>query len=250
MDTCARDFSSCDQRYLVFIYLPLPRHDRILALGIRESLKKTRARSILVRSKLAGDIILGERHEEEGQVEDRLLAASALVMMVYGEQMLGQRVWYFGAHCRAPSAASGVPRPFGQSHPDLSPLSDRAFFSWGPLRGVSSTQVFVEHCTGTCKGILFHYENGAVRAVGQCRLNTDRTESVAQPTHLVFRTESLSHWQRFRGPLYAVRVRFEREANVNGNDERFKGWTLREMEGILKFWFTHEYSFVAVEGGE
>ncbi|KAB5572269.1 hypothetical protein GE09DRAFT_1170482 [Coniochaeta sp. 2T2.1] len=241
MDTFARDFPNRLRRTVVWIYLPISRHDRTLVLGIREALP-SRDLNVLIRTELIGDVIVGLQ-STGGRVKDQCLAASAPLIMIYGEPGEGRPVRFFGAYCR-PSSEQALPRPFRLEKPGPCPIDD-AYFSWAPLRGVSSTIVFYNQSTGFCLGIMFRYQNGGVRAVGQCRLQVDPAEIFVQPVRLCFRaTSSCSHRNQM---THKVQVKFEHDAPTDFTQKNFAGWESRPLVGLIKFWFTPESSFLVVE---
>jgi hypothetical protein len=177
--------------------------------------------------------------------EDRCLAKSAPVTMIYGEPPKeGHLVRFFGAHCRAPSDRA-LPQPFRPEKPGPSPFGDNAHFSWASLDGVSSTLVFSDHSTGFCRGIVFRYQNGGSRAIGQCRLHVDTTESVARPLRLCFRADSYpSRWPR---TAHGVQVVFRQDAPTIHTEKDPEGWGSRPVQGLVMFWFTSESSLLVVE---
>ncbi|KAL2185713.1 hypothetical protein L209DRAFT_756953 [Thermothelomyces heterothallicus CBS 203.75] len=241
MDTFTRNFPNRLRRTIVWIYLPISQHDRIFVLGIREALQ-SRDLNVLVRTELIGDIIIGL--QSKGDVKDRCLAASAPLTMIYSEPREGRPVRFFGAYCRPP-LDQALPKPFRLEKPGSCPIDDDAYFSWAPLCGVSSTLVFYDQNTGFCRGIVFRYQNGGSRAVGQCRLYVDPAESVDRPVRLCFRTSSCpSRWNRMR---YMVQVKFKQGARINRIEKDIEGWESRPMKGLVKYWFTTESSFLVVE---
>lgn len=203
---------------------------------------KTGDLNILVRTELTGDIIMGL--QSKGNAKDRCLATSAPVTLIYGEPKEGRSGRFFGAHC-APPSDRALPKPFRLEKPGPSPIGDDVYFSWASLDNVSSTLVFYDHSTGFCRGVIFHYRNGGSRAIGQCRLEVDATESLARPAPFCFRTDSSpSRWNR---TIHRVQVKFQLDAPTNPVQEAVEGWESRPMQGLVKFWFTSEASFLAVE---
>jgi hypothetical protein len=132
--------------------------------------------------------------------------------------------------------------------PGPCPIDD-AYFSWAPLGDVSSTLVFYDQHTGTCQGIVFHYKNGAARAVGQCRPHVDPAESVVKPVRLCFRATSSTRRNQM---IYKVQVKFKQDASTTCTEKTEKdieGWESQPMQGLVKFWFTHESTVLVVEKG-
>lgn len=240
MDTFARNFPNRLRRTVVWIYLPISQHDRALVLGIREALQ-SRDLNVLVRMELMGDIIIGL--QSKGVVKDRCLAASAPFTMIYSEPREGCPVRFFGAYCKPP-LDQALPKPFRLEKPGPCPIDDDAYFSWAPLCDVSSTLVFYDQNTGFCRGIVFRYQKGGSRAVGQCRLQLDPAESVVRPVWLCFRTNFCS--SRWNRRVYMVQVKFKQGARTNHTKD-IEGWESRPMKGLVKFRFTPESSFLVVE---
>lgn len=212
-------------------------------LGIREG-RQLRNQSIVIRTKLVGDVIVGMQCK--GAIRDWNFGVSAPLTMIYGEPKQGSSINLFGAYCRIPADEGPANPVFRLPNPSGSTMDDNAYFSWAPLSGVSSTLVFYDEHNGACKGILFRYRNGGARAVGQCRLQVDPTQGVDQPVRVCFRVDSCS--SRFNRTLYLTRVKFEQTPQAGGTAE-VEGWESHQMEGMIKFWFTTESGFVAVEDG-
>jgi len=241
MDTFVRNFPNRLGRTVVWIYLPLSQQDRALVLGIRKELQ-SRDLKILIRMELIGDVVIGLQSKD--QVKDRCLAASPPLTMIYGEPSEGCPVRFFGAHSGSPSDEAH-PKPFRLEKPGPCPIDNDAYFSWAPLCAVLSTLVFYDHNTGSCRGILFRYQNGGSRAVGQCRLQVDPAESVVQPARFCFRANSCpSRWNRM---TQTVQVKFKQGARNNHTEKDIDGWESHPMKGLVKFWFTPESSFLVVE---
>lgn len=228
---------------LVWIYLPLPPQDRAVALGIQEVLRGRF--NILVRTELMGDIMVGLQPKGDGKA--RCLAASAPVTIIYGERKEGFPMRFFGSYSRLPVSQSLI-EPFRLEYPGPCPIDgNNVYFSWAPLCGVASTLVFYDEYTRYCYGILFHYQNGGSRAVGECRLHVDPAERVDRPARLCFKAIPLYVPHR-RDPIYRkTQVKFKQDDQTSGTENGMEGWEIRPMQGILKFWFTTVSSALVVE---
>lgn len=245
-ESCAMDtfvhFHNRRRLTLTWIYLPISQHDRVLVLGIQATVQ-FRFVSLLVRTELIGDVIIGE--QSEGELDDRHWAAFAPLTMLYGEPVEGRPVRFVGGHCRVPRDGA-LPKLFPLKGPGPCPIDDSCtFFSWAPLSAVASTLVFYDQNTGFCRGTLFQYQNGGSRAVGQCRLHVDPAESVVQPGQLCFRVNSSLSFRNRTIPT--VEVKFRQAARTNPTKKDMDGWESRPMKGLVKFWFTTEASFLVVE---
>lgn len=230
-------FSNRLRRSIVWIYLPISKGDRMLALGVRQAPKT--GLNILARTQLIGDIILGE-HIKDG-FKDWCLARSSPVTLIYGEPIGELRVPFFGAYC-ALSPEPPLPRPFPLQRPGPNPIDGYSYFSWAPLDGISSTTTFSDQSTGFCRGIIFQYESGGARAVGQCRLDVDATETVAHPLMLyLFTKRYTSRWNRSHPK---TQVQFKHNSQ---HEQSAQGWECHKLRGHVKFWYTNESSILVVE---
>ncbi|KAK3899000.1 hypothetical protein C8A05DRAFT_46825 [Staphylotrichum tortipilum] len=249
MDTAAR--IRHPGLHLAWIYLPLSRDDPPLVLGARITL--TGDLSILVRTQRAGGVILGPHYSHSSpfinRLFDQVLAASRPITMIYGEPSLGGTLRLFGAHPSFRTDVETQPAPFSMAYPQPNPISDRlaTYFSWAPLANVSSTVAFYDDASGDCQGVVFHYEGGGARAVGQCRLQVDRAERVDRPARLCFRTENVETRDHF--VVYRVQARFEQHSPSTPDDDsdQPEGWKTQSMRGIVKFWFSTGSSYLEVE---
>ncbi|PTD13439.1 hypothetical protein FCULG_00005077 [Fusarium culmorum] len=139
-------FDKRRQKSIIWVYLPMPKNDRLLVLGVRHGLRSKT--NILVRTRQIGDIIIG-RHTT-GEFRDICLAKSAPVTIVYNEPPEGYIVNYFGAYCRSPDRLElSTPFPLERCSPH--PLGDESYFSWAPLDRVSSTLTFNDPKTDIAK---------------------------------------------------------------------------------------------------
>jgi hypothetical protein len=230
----------------VWIYVPISEKDHPLLLGLQNN-QSSKFQSILIRTKLVGDIVVGiERFESPLQ---RYVFVTAPVTMVYGTPKNGYPVRFFGAYNKElpdPDPAHSEPFPRYSHYGDY-PLGSRAHYSCAPLGSVSSVRVFYDPSTGCCRGILFHYYNGGTRAVGQCRVNVDPTKDVSRPTRLRFLLEEDHSPTRTPRLVRTVRVRFVQDP-VDGNAEgNIEGWETRPMEGSVAFWVNHHSAFMIVK---
>ncbi len=245
MDTYTRELGDRGRRIpVVWIYLPIATRDRVLLLGTRRA-SQSGDRCILVRTKLAGDIIIGKEMREN--VEDCWLAAPAPVAMLYGDPKPGRNIAFFGGHNKAMRPDPALLRPFELPGPGNYVVLGQPYFSWAPLGGVSSVVVFSHEGTGACRGILFRYHDGGARAVGQCRLYVDPTTSVLQPVQICFRTNADP--SRFTKPTHTLQVKFRGTHPGDTSNKVEEGWESRQMEGIIKFWICgddYESSYLEV----
>lgn len=115
-------------------------------------------------------------------------------------------------------------------------------FSSAPLMNVTRIHVFENRAHGYCKAILLEYENGAQRAVGNCRLGVDPAKTYLNPSHICYRLGSvLSQPEKHR--LLWVDTGSE---CAHTHDEDAQGWVCSVMEGHLKFMFAGNISRIAI----
>jgi len=149
----------------------------------------------------------------------------------------------FGAYPRKTPSGDKI-AAFRHPRSSSAPFQD-AYLSSAPLESVVRLQVFHAGDGGDgslCRGILLDYENGAQRALGQCRYNVDPTETYSQPAFICIletTTPPRPGWNKQR---QAVRV--EGACGEHGHDG--DGWTCFTMEGNLEFWFTGEEASLTI----
>ncbi len=112
-------------------------------------------------------------------------------------------------------------------------------FSSASLDNVSSVSVFYDEKTRYCWGMLFEYENGGLRSVGQCRLHVDANKTYTKPSKLCFRTG-------IHSVPDGVIVEF---GNNQSRHEHVvdKGWQCQSLNGTLIFWFSSRRSLLFVD---
>ncbi len=231
-----------------WIYLPLCRDDPPIAFGTRTTWAGDV--NILVRTQRTGGVILGRHYYSGAPLRDYVLAAGRPISIIYGEPDPGQPLRLLGAHPGLSLLAEYPAAPFSMAYPQPNPINYSClnYFSWAPLANVSSTVTFYDEASGRCRGIIFHYEGGGARAVGECRLHVDRAERVDRPARLCFWTETVP--TRPHCVSHRVWARFEQHPPskpANEPDQLPGGWVAWPMRGIVKFWFERLTSFMAVE---
>ncbi|RFN45511.1 hypothetical protein FIE12Z_10274 [Fusarium flagelliforme] len=240
MDDKYEQFTNRSQDTSTWIYLPIPKNDQLLALGIRQMRRV--GMNILARTRLVGDVIIGPQFLSP--FKDLGLSESVPQTIVYSEAPEGSPVTFLGTYSKPPHQDE-PPKLFslekygGLSKPH--PLGLAPFFSWASLEDVSSTLTFNDRETGFCKGIMFQYRNGGCRTVGQCRWHVDSAIRVGHPRVL--------HFKYVRKPthrdsmLHAVRVAFQK----SHDEQPEKGWECHPLKGFVAFWFTEGSSYLAIK---
>ncbi|OIW25949.1 hypothetical protein CONLIGDRAFT_513196 [Coniochaeta ligniaria NRRL 30616] len=227
----------------VWVYVPLPRGETLLGFGplVRKhrdgSWVPADGHCFLLRLLLAGDVIVGRRQPaglesfllNKGQPAIRTLLHDTSysfhpIVTSYPFSYLSGP-----ANTGAVSWSSPLMTDDWDEYPPMTddlvecPLK-RWHRSYANLENVSRVHVSQEPERGYCRGLLFEYENGAQRAVGQCRLHVDPVGTFEKPKTISFsRTE--------QDGLAKIRVHFSESHDQGG------GWAVRLMAGMLGFYF-------------
>ncbi|KAI0399968.1 hypothetical protein F4802DRAFT_610471 [Xylaria palmicola] len=231
MDTYER-MSIHRRRRIVWVYMPMAPPDKLVCLGSR---KTNSGFSILVQMSLAGEVILGcseNKHEEHV-----LLGSGTPMTLIYEEPQELQSISIFGTY---PSPGSDIPSFAVQR---FESGTAGTYFSWASLSHIQSANIFYDRDTGLCRGIIFHYENGGSRAVGQCRLKVDESMMVIQPCVLYFQSTSYST-SAGRLQRHGVRVEITGDATHQHSNN---GWQCVPFgSGALTFSFTEDSSYISL----
>lgn len=130
-----------------------------------------------------------------------------------------------------------------------SPLQASLFrgtlFSEAPLEKVEHALTFLDTKTRFCVGILLKYQNGAQRALGQCRVGIDMVHYCETPAYILYAPSTYSS-SKVETKLRSVKVQFER-VYTGVSQPR---WTRSEMEGIIQMWFNARQTILRVVGNE
>ncbi|KAJ4136493.1 hypothetical protein NW768_004107 [Fusarium equiseti] len=218
----------------VWIHLPIPKNDRLLALDVRQG-RRLMSLNILVRTKLVGDIIIGQRVVDP-YTDLCLSSSSAPETVVYGVPPGTNPVTFFGTYYKPPYQAHPPKMfPLEKCYSSTFASGPRDMFhTWASLEDVSSTLTFNDPNTGICKGIMFQYRNGGCRTVGQCRWHVDSTIRVEHPRVFQFKREVRA--------LNMARVAFQHSEDEQAQE----GWECHLLKGFVTFWFTDGWSYLAI----
>jgi hypothetical protein len=187
---------------------------------------------------LGGDVSVGLGHFEEAK---DLLLSKAPTTIIYDE--LEQRpVSVFGAYSTGVEKKNLPVTPFSRPLVDDPPFPC-AYVSLAPLECVSHVRIFNDEARGFCVGILFEYQNGAQRSLGQCRIGVDPSQDCAEPSHICLRRQIYSRPET-PAPLQATMVKSTSE-QTHDHDKQ-QGWTCYGMQGRLEFWFSCEETQLTV----
>lgn len=112
-----------------------------------------------------------------------------------------------------------------------------AYFSTAPLDNITQIEVFYDKSNGFCGGLLLDYENGAQRALGQCRLGIDATTISVSPSRLCWL--STSH-----PPSEGLESRWATKVEISGTAKEHRhnddGWHCSDLKKkTINFWFSN-----------
>ncbi|CAH0048133.1 unnamed protein product [Clonostachys solani] len=232
-------FSPQRQASVAWVYLPLPRGEEIISFGIR--LKTVDGRTVsqmpcfMFHTKLAGEVILGPL-PARNRYQDVVLAPSYPKLLIHNITEFGP-ITVFGAFAPERDDSMSVP-DFSDSPPSNVP-SRPALFSSASLQSVTCIEVFESIQTGASSGILFHYENGAQRAVGNCRTGLDSVQTYIKPSRLC--------WQSTSERPHSMRVIYKFESgDCSTHQHNDDNWVCMALEGTMEFWFSQEDSSILI----
>ena len=116
------------------------------------------------------------------------------------------------------------------SLPELEPWSYSHWpSSYAKLENIRRVQVFLDRQGIYCRGLLFSYENGGQRVLGQCRLHVDRYQTFIKPMSFCIRRIKLE------SGADRTMVRFGDDLmHSHGEDD---SWICFSMAGTLGFYF-------------
>ncbi|OTB14314.1 hypothetical protein K445DRAFT_23719 [Daldinia sp. EC12] len=224
---------------LTWIYLPISLNDDIIAFGptiaarIRSMLTRF---TLLFRLRLAGDVIVGpyqpNQHGPNGNAFFAL-TNQPVSTLVYGwPEPQNKYISTIGA------VLNETPKPYQDDSlpsPQLKkPNLGFPYYSFASLWNVIRVIVYDNPDTGFCRGILLHYNNGAERALGQCRIGVDPAKIYDMPTYVCFIPQRYTRPNR-PGQIKTAIVRCTNQDDHKHDEE---GWVCTPMCHDLDFWFT------------
>ncbi len=192
-----------------------------------------------IRTRLVADAVVGSLVEDKpwGQW---LGGSSEQCTLLYGEPRDGLDIPFVGGYC--PVGAPLLPDRFAARQLRLRLEDYRGMhFSTAPLDMVSSASVWCDEQSGFCRGVLFEYENGGLRTVGQCCLHVDLCKKYIRPSGLCFQTNTQDMQE------HGIRVAFETGHSCHEQHPTDDGWQCKTLSGTLVFCFSKRRSFLFVE---
>lgn len=246
------------QKALVWVYVPIPTVDSIVAFGIQspeaseypyhglcilvsqdtsDLLIYRLTDLIQIRLKLAGDVFVGPSFPKHGK--DFIMTESLPSTIAYHKSELtpihttrAYDVEDNNSACKATFNHLKIDRP---------PIRGGCY-SFAPLKDVVRISIYRGNKRKLCRGILLEYQNGAQRSLGQYRLGVDKGKHYTKPTRLCFRPTTYDgRW--LNGPRYPDPGGSQKVTVVTCTTECLHtherdGWTCCALEGELEFWFS------------
>ncbi|KAI4593625.1 hypothetical protein KJ359_009109 [Pestalotiopsis sp. 9143b] len=206
-----------------------------------------------IRFALAGDICIGYHYP---YYNDVVLCGSRPSLLVHKSDMypLDATVGVYSRDEACRDIAPFQPLWKDVALPDRY-WPERENFSAAPLAGVRRIQIFVRDSPPPprCQGILLAYEDGAERALGECRVGVGPSTAYQNPARVCFRLAwepRARHRHARGGPFgwYEVEAGGDARHTHAGGRER-GGWACFAMVGILGFWFAHDCTAITIAGG-
>ncbi|KAM6487043.1 hypothetical protein HDV62DRAFT_140691 [Trichoderma sp. SZMC 28011] len=241
------------QRGAFWIYLPIGTTDRILVLGTRFISRSEY--NVLIRMEKAGDVVIGRNcffseddYHHDGLLPedwpsnrvDQCLSGEGPVTLVYGEREQGYlEIPLFGAYCE--SGSWTLPEPFMLEKPTPERFDRFGYYSRSPLGQIAESMVYCVPDTGGCRGILLRYKNGGCRAVGQCRVNVDPSETIAEPSLICVRKEVYRDSHGLMQEKTCVKF-----THNTLDDDLDKGWARYPLEGFIEFYFFFDHVLIEI----
>lgn len=194
-----------------------------------------------VRTKKGGVTIVGPQPRGVERVKHLVCKPTAIL---FAEPSCSGVPVNLGAYSPEPPDADEPPQ-WSESRQLTQHIIGRVtYFSSAPLAKISRTHVF-ENETGLCRGMLFEYTDGTLRAVGQCRLGVDHRTTYKAPSVICSRristTQDLTGWILFDAGVKVVL------GSCAGPISHPPGeWDCRPFSGTLEFWFSESSTVLHV----
>jgi hypothetical protein len=104
-----------------------------------------------------------------------------------------------------------------------------------PLEDAASINVFTCPKTGTYKGIVLEYKNGAQRAIGLCRIGIDSVTTYHKPMNIC----CYKDWELAERPEFCQTTKLEITVQGNTHDHDQSHWTCSSLDGDIECMWDH-----------
>ncbi|ESA42921.1 uncharacterized protein NCU06320 [Neurospora crassa OR74A] len=256
-------------------FLPVSKEDTILGIGVGIY---QNAFVVVVKKRLSGDSVIGlpcpdpprddprweGPDEDEGDFFDKeefFWGQRNPIALVYGIPGKKKYVDMLAGYRSTPPAkpkwegwTGTIPHLWPSGLFSLDDDADLRFYTRAPLRGVVAAQMFYypsrrnRPTERVCSGIIFHYDNGGSRVVGEIRLENRAKlagETIINPKLICLECDILPG---FDTPNIHLVTESEVESGAHPDDwgwsfddcPRFPGmaFTCHPMRGTINWWFT------------
>ncbi|KAF7551194.1 hypothetical protein G7046_g7786 [Stylonectria norvegica] len=224
-----------------WVYLPLPPLDRLIAFGLRvpeEEEAYDGCFGIVVRTALCGDITLGPSFDVKTSCHMRSSGRGLRLIHNIPENGI---ISILGVESEE---EHDVPMSPNFIYPNP-PISGGCLLSSAPLKNVTRVRIFKNDFTGECRGVLFEYNNGAQRAVGDCHLGAspDPFYDDSCPKWICLATtehDLLETGDSFYSAMVAARSSPHEHSGGGVN------WKCFPMKGVMEFWCSEKRQHVKI----
>lgn len=194
-----------------------------------------------VRTKKGGVTIVGP--QPRGGVERVKHLVCKPTAILFAEPSCSGVPVNLGAYSPEPPNADEPPQWPESRHIIQHTIGLFTYYSSAPLARISCIHVFEDE-TGLCRGMLFEYLDGTLRAVGQCRLGVDHRITYKAPSVICSRiTITTQDWTSRRS--CGVKVVLGSCAGPISHPPA-RVWNCRPLSGTLHFWFSESSTALSV----
>ncbi|OAQ95893.1 hypothetical protein LLEC1_07954, partial [Akanthomyces lecanii] len=202
----------------IWFYVALPVGEEITALGgsaiDSKAINGLESKSLFIQTKHQGLLQAGQCNNEQLSVQ--------LMTPTSGRPLLVHDV--VSGFISLFSRSSRTTTHYLQAR---TPLLDCAYAGQAALENVMVAQTFMDCRTGQCRGIIFQYNDGKVKSIGQCRLGVDETRCVEHPARVCSMTVDDTLTVEFAWS----------DAHSHTPVDSDAKWECHEMTGTLNLWF-------------
>lgn len=117
--------------------------------------------------------------------------------------------------------------------PSDAPALRNACFSSAPLEKVTCLSIY-RGSDGSCRGILFEYDDGSRQTVGQCRIGVDMMQKCFSPARLWYLPTTVLR------PYTDVKLAAVKVDVASASEDSYGNWHSCEMTGRVEMWYTGE----------
>ncbi|UKZ86356.1 uncharacterized protein TrAFT101_002191 [Trichoderma asperellum] len=218
---------------LFWIYIPITANDKVIAIGTREAYIANGGSYSIVLKMKSGTYFIGfplvkimgpidETLHLIQEADDRHLTLIHEVPYNTGISFI---------------AVDKVTRTTSRIIIKRSNFPHYSTHSYASLEGVVNARVLRDKEKGMCRGILLEYEDGTLRALGQCRLGLDTVQCYKHPTKFHYTIVKYSSHIKTHDSR-CLQAAFDSESGLFSTHNNSE-WKTCPMKGFLQFSFNH-----------